>query len=344
MHIFIDESGGFQRNECADHSISCVCAIVVPGRNLRALESGFNKISRAWPRSKSGEVKGHLLSEQHLAHLCEFLRPLHVILEVAVMDMNLCEDADVDHHRAQQARGMTVNLTDEHHPELVSSVWKLRRSLEQMPRQLYAQAVALTDVAWTAFEHGQLYLCQRYPGELARYRWVIDAKEKYKITEYEHWWQHSVMPLIQSRSLREPSVKLKGGDYSAYRRNFPASPTPDYLVGPSSRPNETTDDLRAIFRELEFAESEKYIGLQVVDVLANGLRRSLSGRMGRMGWSKISDLTIHQAKGAIILKNIGPRSGSVVTNYADVVNEINAGGRSKLVSKKMKKRFRANSI
>lgn len=338
MHIFIDESGGFQRNETSEHSISCVCAIIVPGRIVTDFEKGFARLSQSWPRDTSGEVKGRLLSEQHVADLCNFLHPLNIILEVAVMDMNLCKDADVDYHKERQAEGMTVHLTDEHHANLISSVWEMRQVLEQMPRQLYAQAVATTSVVWNAFQHGQLFFCQRWPGELGRYRWVIDAKDKNKITKYENWWQQSVMPLIQSHSIREPGIKLKGGDYSSYNRNFPPIRTPNYLLPHVEGENEKGDDLKAIFRELEFANSETQTGLQVVDILANALRRSLSGRMGRKGWCKMSSLTVHQKDGSVVLKNLGPSSGSVNTSYGAIINEINSGGRSMLVTRKKRRR------
>jgi hypothetical protein len=72
-----------------------------------------------------------------------------------------------------------------------------------MPLQLYAQCVALTHVARRAWEHGMLYFCQRMPGELARFRWVIDAKGK-SITPQEDWWKVCVKPWLQSQTMRRP--------------------------------------------------------------------------------------------------------------------------------------------
>jgi hypothetical protein len=71
MHIYIDESGGFQ---CTDQASapSCVGATIIPG--LREIEEGFRKLSTDWP-SDNGEIKGKLLQEQHYAALCDFLEP-----------------------------------------------------------------------------------------------------------------------------------------------------------------------------------------------------------------------------------------------------------------------------
>jgi len=128
-----------------------------------------------------------------------------------VMDMATATEEEVSYHRKMQAEGMTRHLTSEHHPNLVAEVHKLRGVLERMSLQLYSEFVTLTHVVRRAMEHGMLYYCQRLPGELARFRWVIDAKSNLNITPHEDWWRVCVKPMLQSRSLRDPLIKLKGG-------------------------------------------------------------------------------------------------------------------------------------
>jgi hypothetical protein len=264
---------------------------------------------------------------------------MHVLLEASVMDMNLSTDEEVEHHKSKQAEGMTKNLTDEHHQNLVEAVWELRRALEKMPRQLYAQAVSLTELVCKACENGQVYFCQRFPGELAHFRWVIDAKEPAKLTRYEEWWRESVMGLVEARSMREPIVKLKGGDYSAFYRSFPSLPMPRYLQDHFVGEHEKADDVKGILgRELEFAISDNSIGLQIADVLANALRRSFSGRLHREGWRPIGRLLVHRKAGAIRPINLGYRNGAVRAPYAEIMNELNRTGRSMLLDRKSRKR------
>jgi hypothetical protein len=201
MHIFIDESGGFQ---CTDRpsAPSCVGAVIIPGRQLPELEDDFRKLSANWPK-ENGEVKGKLMQESHFGELCEFLEPRGVLFECSVMDMGCATEAEVSHHRQMQAEGMTKNLTAEHYASMVTEVYRLRGVLEKMPLQLYAELVTLTHVVWRALEHATLYYCQRLPGELAHFRWVIDAKSNLNITPHEDWWRVCVKPMLQTRSTRD---------------------------------------------------------------------------------------------------------------------------------------------
>jgi hypothetical protein len=46
-------------------------------------------------------------------------------------------------------------------------VWALRRRLEQLPLQLYAQSMAMFDLVWRTFKHAAAYYSQREPKALA---------------------------------------------------------------------------------------------------------------------------------------------------------------------------------
>lgn len=333
MHIFIDESGVFQRSDRQRHAISCVGAVIVPGRHLANVESEFRELVASWPK-EGGETKGRLLNEHHFAQLCELLAPKHLLFEVSVMDMNSPTEAEVLYHRQKQAEGMTIHLTEEHHPNLVREVKRLKHELEQMPPQLYAQTVTLTHVAWRALEHGMLYYCQRFPGELARFAWVIDAKAKGNITRYEEWWRINVKPMLQSRSLREPLAMLKGADCSAYRRSFPSMPVPDYLRDHVRNPQELVSDLTAVFdREMTFGNSLDHVGLQLADILTNGIRRALTGRLRREGWQPIRKLMINHKKGAVRFITLGSSSAIEDQQFASVGLQLARGGRSMILER-----------
>jgi hypothetical protein len=281
MHIFIDESGGFQ---CANQAVApcCVGSATIPGRYYPEVEKRFRQLTADWP-SDNGEIKGKRLSETHFRQLCEFLEPYDVLFECSVMDMARVTEEEASHHRARQAEGMTKHLSSEHHPNLVAEVHRLRGILETMPLQLYAQIVTLTHVVRRALEHSMLYYCQRLPGELGRFRWVIDAKSNLNVTPQEDWWRQCVKPMLQSQSLREPFAMLKGGDYSAYRRNFPSRGVPDYLRK-HIPDNRLVNDLSAVLgRGMEFANSQQHVGLQIADALTNCVRRVLKGNLEAAG-------------------------------------------------------------
>jgi len=99
-----------------------------------------------------------------------------------------------------------------------------------------------------------------------------------------------VKPILQSHSLRNPMAFLKGGDYRAFFRKFPRQDAPDYLKH-LVKGAEPMCDLKGVFdREMEFGSSRDHVGLQIADVLANGIRRALGGRLQRAGWEPIRKL------------------------------------------------------
>ena len=105
MHIFIDESGNFRRDAQKEHCISCVAAVVIPGRFLSDIEREFAGLTEKWPKASQGEIKGRLLNEDHIAALCGLLRPMHVLVEASVMDMNLSTDEEVRPTNPSKLRG-----------------------------------------------------------------------------------------------------------------------------------------------------------------------------------------------------------------------------------------------
>jgi hypothetical protein len=191
---------------------------------------------------------------------------------------------------------------------------------------------------WRALEHGTLYFCQRMPGELARFRWVIDAKNNRKITPHEDWWRVCVKPLLQSHSLREPIASLKGGDYSAFRRHF-SMQVPDYMREHLPAAVRTANDLGAVFgREMEFADSRGQIGLQIADALTNCVRRALVGNLRAEGWGPLRQLMIRQGKGSVKFISMGSGGPVGERPYGLVARLLSRGERGMLVPGKNRRR------
>lgn len=329
MHIFIDESGIFKRDLSKPQSIACVGAAIVPGHALAGVERGYRRLAEGWPRSDKGEVKGRLLGERHVADLCALLAPAGVLFAASVMDMNLIEDAAIDRHRAGQAARFTEGLADAQGGQAAADARRRRRTLERMHRQLYAQAVALTDVAWKALRIGRLCCGAADPGACAHVRWVIDAKEKRRRTRYERWWRNSVAPLLHARSLHEPAAGPAGGGDPALRHDGPGGPMP---VGPTpdgEGPDARADNLAAVSgADMVFATAEAHVGLQIADILTNALRRALMGHLRPAGWRPLGSLTVGRPEGAIALLQLAPRQGRARRPYAQVIEELNRSGRS----------------
>ena len=217
MHIFIDESGTFVCDARKRHSISAVGALVIPTSSMKGFEKLYGHLRRRLPQDK-GEVKGRQLSEDQVVEVAALLRKVGSLFEVVAIDMGTHSKEELLLHKASQEEAITAHLTSEHHPNLVEQVWELRRQLEVMPLQLYAQSVALGELVYHTLNHANVYYAFRTASELAEYHWVIDAKDRSKVTPWEEWWSTVILPMLESHSFREPFIAAEGGDYRWHDR------------------------------------------------------------------------------------------------------------------------------
>jgi hypothetical protein len=133
----------------------------------------------------------------------EVVRKVGGVFEVLLVDMALHSKELIGEHRARQAYGVTVNLTDEHHPDWKAGVWALRRELEAMPLQLYVQAQAMEMLVYHTVNHLQTYQAFHCPADLRSFHWVVDAKhDGDQPTSWEKWWHKAVMPLLEAHTIK----------------------------------------------------------------------------------------------------------------------------------------------
>ncbi len=199
-----------------------------------------------------------------------------------------------------------------------------------MTHQLYVQSMVTFDVIETVIRHAVLYYCQRIPRELAAFHWVIDGKDKSRTTDWESWWSVVVMPMLQTGSLRQPMVAIAEGDYSHFER-FRIR-IPDYLAAHvSSGADEFGIDVRKLITEHFRFSGEAEPGLEMVDILANAVRRAMVGNLRREGWQNIRDLMIHRRTQCLRMVSLG-RTEPVpdALPYIHVLRHFLQGGRNML--------------
>jgi Protein of unknown function (DUF3800) len=272
LRIFIDEGGTFVPST----GWGVVCALALPHKESGPARREIERVARKWPRTK-GELKGRALSIGQLNSLVDILYRHDVLLRPCAIDVSREDPAGVDQHKSIQCDKITKHLTPEHHPHLVSQVWELRRTLEQMPRQLYFQYVLLSELVWATCEDAALYFAQRRPRELAEFEWTIDAKDPRRITTYEKWWRDSLAPVLHSKSRRKPMICVDGPDFDY--RFFDRSYGMHKEVWYPDRPSEMVDGYnikKMITDRLAFVDSRDELLVQVVDILASFLRRLLA--------------------------------------------------------------------
>lgn len=328
MHIFIDESGAFCGLSGQASAPSLVGALVVPDTRLPALEADYLRLRKLLPKDK-GEVKGRQLSEAHVAAVIRLLMAHHVLFEATAIDPGMHGLATVEHHRGMQAEGMTKNLTEEHHPNVHEGSWALRRQLEAMSPPLYLQSVAMFELVQRVMTHASLYWVQRRPEELAAFRWVIDAKHAAEpLTPWEQWWSQCVMPILQSKSSREPWPRLEGADYSHFERflmPWQAWAFPDRAPPDDNR----VIDLRLLLTEHFRFSAAPEPGLELVDILTTAVRRALRGSLGYPGWADLPRLMIHQQQHYVqlIAINDAADTPTATLKYAPTLRRFSGIGR-----------------
>jgi hypothetical protein len=298
MYVFIDEAGNFQV-PTPSHKVSCVAALVVPEPFAATLFRKFRRLVSPW-RGSAREVKGSQLDERQVAEVVRLLRRFDVLVFCVCVDMGLHTDSMLQEHKQKQSEAFLRALTGRASPEMRAHVVGLAARTRSLSNQLYAQGVVLQELVAEAFRWSTLYYVQRIPKTLGEFRWVIDAKDR-AITTYERLWMDAVSGLQQTRSLTFPLITMEGADYSAFskfERVLPEAPRHlAHLVDDPAAPFDCVDIDRILKTNLKFADSHRYAGLQLVDILATSIRRACNGALQRPGWKEIGRLMLQRGRG-----------------------------------------------
>lgn len=270
MNIYIDESGIFTEG------ISCQGALIIPERSIERIISSFDCFKKAW--GIKNEVKGKNLNEIQIDDLVGRIEKEDILFMANVIDMNYFSENDVEIHKTEQEKCLTRNLKRCHHPDFRREIYEHAEKLKNMKSQSYIQNVALTNLTDKVLRLSIPYYACRYPEELSNFTWMIDAKGN-KITSPEEWWLMLYKGFISTNSERSPLPLINELDYSHFK---------DYILPGMGH------DLNRIFSSLHFANSSDEVGLQIIDILINALRRALRGNLQPPGWRKIGRLMIRE--------------------------------------------------
>ncbi|MBI4680084.1 MAG: DUF3800 domain-containing protein, partial [Nitrospirae bacterium] len=115
------------------------------------------------------------------------------------------------------------------------------------------------------------------------------------ITPYEKLWVDVVLPILQSKSFKEPFVRLKEADYSYFEKYCEVMPeTPDHLKEAIEveTPFSCVHINEIYKKNLTFEESHNNLGLQIVDILTTSIRRAMNGNLQIHGWGEIGHLMV----------------------------------------------------
>jgi hypothetical protein len=293
--IFIDESGSFVVPTTGKLSVCCVAALVIPGTNYLQIIDEFEMLKSIWGVTGT-ETKGRDLDENEIASVIRLLNKYDVVLQVVAIDMGLQTREGVMDHKLRQAERIMENITPAHKPELIDSLKELQAGIRSLPDQLYTQATLMTCLVGKLLQDVTLYYSQRRPNELGTFKWVIDAKDKNKLTQYEALWRGTIQPYLEGNS--PPLYRLRGADYSYFYKFTGTRKKPPSHLRLRFK-SEPFDYFRIdkIMRDIRFQLSEEELGLQLVDIVCNACKRALNGKLQRVGWELLGCLFVQAQKG-----------------------------------------------
>lgn len=227
------------------------------------------------------EVKLPDIDEARYASFLSQLAVLHGTVWAVAIDAGLHTHEGLTWHRDQQADKLLENVHRMHYASGRQGVINVATAVRSLPVQLYAQLMYQVEAFHDVIARAVTYYAQRQPATLGAMRWRLDRKDAVRQTKYEQTFRQVLPALLQTKSLIDPALMLtEGADYSHFRRfEYPESEVPTYLkdeygieVGASP-----ANAGKIISDDFELVDSRNVCGVQVADLLASGLRRTLKG-------------------------------------------------------------------
>ena len=226
------------------------------------------------------EVKLKDLTEEQYIFFLQSLRKLNGILFCTSTDMSLISNIIVINHRDTQAQKVVEHKNKMIHKSARTGLEDLSAQIKELSPQLYMQLVCQINLIADVISRSILYYVQRNPKILCRFKWRIDQKNTKK-TRYEDAFSKMAPSLLQTMSLEHPSIRVEEFDYSAISEFvFTKENAPDYLSADYGLDIDITEALnlgKVLRDDFAFHDSKSNIGIQIVDLLASGLKRALRG-------------------------------------------------------------------
>ena len=178
-------------------------------------------------------------------------------------------------NREVQVRKILVNEERMLYEEGKQAVRNLSEKVRMLSPQLYVQLRCQIVLVDSVLRHGSLYFVQRLPSELGRFAWRIDQKND-KRTVYEKTFRTLTPILLQTMTLRNRMIMLKGANYTAFRRfDLSEDEAPSHVKETDSDFDGITNIQKLVGEDFEYVDSSGNFGVQIADLLASGLRRCL---------------------------------------------------------------------
>ena len=278
MEILVDESGSFVSKNAKAESWCVIAAYSTPETEKRKYTSVLRSLKLAQKVSTRDEIKLGQLSEENYIQFLKDLSKLKGALFAVATDSSLNTEERVREHQANQTQSITKNIPKMKHEGGKEGLRLLARQLQTLPVQLYVQLICQIQLIHSFVVRGIAYYVQRQPNSLRNFRWRIDQKNPDKKIDFEDAFEKFCPAILQTLSLKEPAHALDWCDYSPMSEYiYDDGDIPEYLVKefPHLEGESGFDVQKIVRKDIRFIDSKSSCGVQIADLLASGLRRTL---------------------------------------------------------------------
>lgn len=275
MKTFIDESGLFVVAQKPE-SWNVVCALTITENSMPDMQHFLNGLKKDNSLDTNNEMKLKDVSEESYINFITELSKIQSTLCVAAVDSGRNSRGVILEHKKGQVGGILKNIDKMQYLEGRNALEMLASMVSELPLQLYVQIQCQVQLINSVINKSINYFIQRDPATLSKFMWYIDQKNTTK-TDFEKAFEYICPMLLQTLSIKAPIFMIKEFDYSVMSEYlYFESNTPTYLKDTYSIKSAGGLNIQKIIREnIEFVDSKQYDGIQVIDLLASGVRRCL---------------------------------------------------------------------
>jgi hypothetical protein len=227
------------------------------------------------------ETKLNDLAEDTYLQFIGNLADLNAVVFCTATDAGLNTTVRVLEHQQHQVEEILRHIDKMKYEGGRQGVLLMASQLGKLSPQLYVQLLCQINLMFDVVSRVITYYAQHDPGTLAEFKWRIDQKNISR-TDFEDAFEKLSPPLLQTRSISEPLLMVKGFDYSSMNQyEFEDGKMPEYLKEVYGIEVEAGLNIQKLIRgNIKFMDSQDSPGIQAVDLIVSGIRRCLRKRQG----------------------------------------------------------------
>jgi hypothetical protein len=263
MYIFHDESGIFVPTT-KQGSFSVVTAYVLSDPQYRDAREVLrrHKVRNGFPINtefKRSDLKG---AEEPYFRFLEDLAKVGGILVAVGSDVS--GNTNILEYQKEYERDLINEAQRQNNTEREALGRKLAADVRGLKEQEFTELACRIRLGWEVVQRATGYYAQRAPGALRRREWHYDQKGTN--SKFDAILKSTMLPLWKRHAFADPFQLIREANYKHFS---------DALVNSSSgrllKP-------RLLLESIQFVDSKNSEGVQLADLLANGLFGVLNGR------------------------------------------------------------------